>query len=339
VKSEVVAKVGPRGATVSLFRRLDSPHLYMRWYDMRRRNGRGDYVCKSLGHSDIDQAREEAESKVAALMLARRVRFPHKVTAEAKPPKSEGHVLDRCGTRGSTVSLVMRSSSPYLYLRWWDQEMRGGRGDYAWRSLRHSNVEQGRIQAERVSSFHMESRTHDNLVMADGFDWRRLFRSCQGKAKRRGIPFSLTLTDIDLIVLRAAGRCEVTNLPFSAKREKGESRRPWAPSIDRIDSAQGYTLENCRLVCVAVNYAMNQWGLDTLRRISECIVWGPQKPKPQSRKAQPRRKRKNPDRQPEQSSPEQHQKSLVATGTPPPRFERGLTVPKTAVTSGDEREI
>ena len=39
-------------------------------------------------------------------------------------------------------------------------------------------------------------------------------------------------------------------------------------SLDRIDSSKGYTVENCRLVCTAVNLAMNEWGEDVLERIA-----------------------------------------------------------------------
>jgi hypothetical protein len=46
------------------------------------------------------------------------------------------------------------------------------------------------------------------------------------------------------------GTCAVTGLPF----EFGTSRAyPFAPSIDRKDSALGYTKDNCRFVLFAVN--------------------------------------------------------------------------------------
>lgn len=37
-------------------------------------------------------------------------------------------------------------------------------------------------------------------------------------------------------------------------------RHPYEPSLDRKDSSQGYTVSNTRLVCVAVNFGLNQWG-------------------------------------------------------------------------------
>jgi hypothetical protein len=40
---------------------------------------------------------------------------------------------------------------------------------------------------------------------------------------------------------------------------------PYAPSLDRIDSARGYEIDNIRWVCVAVNFMMNQWGDEVFR--------------------------------------------------------------------------
>lgn len=37
-------------------------------------------------------------------------------------------------------------------------------------------------------------------------------------------------------------------------------KHPFAPSLDRISSRGGYTAGNVRLVCIAVNFGMGQWG-------------------------------------------------------------------------------
>jgi hypothetical protein len=44
-----------------------------------------------------------------------------------------------------------------------------------------------------------------------------------------------------------------------------KARRPFTPSLDGIDSAGGYTRNNARLVCQAINFALNADGEDTFR--------------------------------------------------------------------------
>jgi hypothetical protein len=92
---------------------------------------------------------------------------------------------------------------------------------------------------------------------------KRLITTARQNAKgRRQIPFSLTSEDAETLLEQARWRCSVTGATFSLEKING--KRPFAPSIDRIDSEKGYTLSNCRVVCVATNYAMNVWGDEVL---------------------------------------------------------------------------
>jgi hypothetical protein len=72
--------------------------------------------------------------------------------------------------------------------------------------------------------------------------------------------------------VRANGKCEVTRIPFSFLKMDGSRKRPWYPSIDRINSLQGYSFSNCRLVCIAVNLAMHQWGESVLHVIGDAMA-------------------------------------------------------------------
>lgn len=87
-------------------------------------------------------------------------------------------------------------------------------------------------------------------------------------SKPRGIPFTLTIDDIDALLARSEYRCELTNIPFDMS-PKGYRIRPWIPSIDRIDSTLGYDFANCRVVVAAVNIALNQFGDEMLIYIAE----------------------------------------------------------------------
>lgn len=87
-----------------------------------------------------------------------------------------------------------------------------------------------------------------------------LAREARKRSLRRSIDYTLTVPDLGLLAQRADGRCELTNLPFEFERHEGSLYRPFAPSLDRIDPACGYSFRNIRLVCVIVNAALNQWG-------------------------------------------------------------------------------
>lgn len=96
----------------------------------------------------------------------------------------------------------------------------------------------------------------------------RLLQHARIGAKSRGIPFGLSLCDLEEIWLRCEGYCEVSGLPFNLEFSEAHKRRPYAPSIDRVDCAKGYYKENCRLVCTSVNLAMNDFGEDILWEIA-----------------------------------------------------------------------
>ena len=100
---------------------------------------------------------------------------------------------------------------------------------------------------------------------------RAFFSRIRSGAKLRGLPFEMTITDVAAILRRSGGRCELSGIAFS--REVVSGRRPWDYSIDRIDSSRReYTPDNCRVVCYAVNVALNAWGDDVLLRIAENIM-------------------------------------------------------------------
>lgn len=103
-------------------------------------------------------------------------------------------------------------------------------------------------------------------------EYRNYLAACRNtrrKAPVRALSHDLTSEQIKLLWLRCSGKCEVSGIAFDVSCEDGRhKRRPWAPSLDRVDSAIGYTFSNVRVVCVAVNLAMNQWGVDVLYKIA-----------------------------------------------------------------------
>lgn len=98
-----------------------------------------------------------------------------------------------------------------------------------------------------------------------------LFKSIVKNAKARRLPVEITIDDLLSMWRATDGRCALCGIPFDFAR-RGRKRRPFAPSVDRIDCSRGYALDNCRLVCVAVNYAMSDWGEGVLRQIAHGLL-------------------------------------------------------------------
>lgn len=86
-----------------------------------------------------------------------------------------------------------------------------------------------------------------------------LIAECRRRCARRGVPFDLDVQQIQARI--DVGRCEVTGyaLDVSPLTERYQ-HRPNSPSLDRINPKKGYVMSNVRVVCLAVNTALGNWG-------------------------------------------------------------------------------
>ena len=97
-----------------------------------------------------------------------------------------------------------------------------------------------------------------------------IYHSAKKNAKVRGIPFELSMEDFHKMVERCNNECEVTGIPFEFSTKisgrKKYTKRPYIPSIDRISSSDGYSKDNCRIVCCFVNLALGMFGREVFDR-------------------------------------------------------------------------
>jgi len=103
-------------------------------------------------------------------------------------------------------------------------------------------------------------------------EYVQLLANTRKNAARRGIEFSLTEEQFLRMVQQQDGICAVTGMEFDFRPAMGGKKRPFYPSIDRKDSAHGYTAKNVRLVVTIANYAMNEWGHMPLIEMVDSII-------------------------------------------------------------------
>ncbi|PPQ38441.1 hypothetical protein CH337_17145 [Rhodoblastus acidophilus] len=97
-------------------------------------------------------------------------------------------------------------------------------------------------------------------------------KGAKSRAREKKRPFDLTLNWARVELEAQCYKCAVSGIPFYfTKGEQRDRRNPFAPSIDRIDCAGGYTKDNCRIVIYAVNVMLSDWGDDVFYRIVEQV--------------------------------------------------------------------
>jgi hypothetical protein len=82
----------------------------------------------------------------------------------------------------------------------------------------------------------------------------------------------LNASALRALMLRCDGRCEISSIPFSLERVGQSKTPPFGMSLDRKDSSIGYTMDNCRIVCLSVNLAMREWGESVMVKIGKAML-------------------------------------------------------------------
>lgn len=128
------------------------------------------------------------------------------------------------------------------------------------------------------------------LPPKNGKDWlevafRVILANSKGRAKKIGLEHTVTMADLKQLAADSRYCCAVTGLMFSNEKQGKSKTRPFFPSLDRKDSSKGYTPDNCRLVSVVANYAMNAWGEEMLTTIAVAHLKEKQKSLRRSKKA------------------------------------------------------
>lgn len=87
----------------------------------------------------------------------------------------------------------------------------------------------------------------------------RILARVRARAKNRGLAVTIT----SKWIRARMQRCELTGIAF----HQGPGRAATSLSVDRTDSSKGYTPENCKVICWALNAAFGDWGLEEFKKI------------------------------------------------------------------------
>lgn len=168
------------------------------------------------------------------------------------------------------IKLIKIAASDKWYATW------AVKGRSFRQSMRTADLREARAKAEALRFTMIEdagAAPHRDRLQSRRFARALLARlhriARNGNARRQ-----VTLTEDQLLRVLAAskGCCQVSGIPFTFNNTSGCPRNPWAPSLDRIDSTKPYRAGNVRVVCVAANTAMSDWGAGVLVKLAHAVA-------------------------------------------------------------------
>ena len=103
--------------------------------------------------------------------------------------------------------------------------------------------------------------------------WARdLVHSARARNNARESRVDFSMDDLIFAWEACRGCCAVSGLSFNLLIVgDGQAKRPFAPSLDRIDRHKPYQRDNVRLVVSIANFAMNAWGAEPLLQLATAV--------------------------------------------------------------------
>lgn len=99
---------------------------------------------------------------------------------------------------------------------------------------------------------------------------KRLIVTSKQSARTKG--FQHNLSEANLNIQLATGKCQVTGLPVTSNIGSGQRRGAYSPSLDRIDNAVGYIDSNVRIVSWQYNLAKGKFSDRDLNNLAIAIT-------------------------------------------------------------------
>ena len=184
--------------------------------------------------------------------------------------------------RGVHRCSVFRNGAWRLYIR----DGRGRGSETVWSTSAATRAEVDAIERlecppERIVKLIEDAKSRRQSAATGRLEeiCEALWMSAKRRAKQGNIQFTITKQDVAEILKRQKYTCAISGIRFKTETKSTSYRSPFRPSIDRIRPCDGYVLANVRLVLVAVNVALSDFGDDTFYRIVDAVAeqrgWSP----------------------------------------------------------------
>lgn len=188
--------------------------------------------------------------------------FKQKQRKKQKPPKIENLRFE--GAHKFTKTLLDGTKVTYIYAWRGGPRLKGETAEELKKSF--NSVVRTRIRKARNRKPKSRPTTFEASC-------RVLASNIRSRAIKVGVPFYLPWQDIYEMGEKQNWRCAVCGLLFDPAFNADQyAYNPMGISVDRIDSNLGYEPRNVRLVLIAVNYALNEWGDDLYLKIARSAV-------------------------------------------------------------------
>jgi len=92
---------------------------------------------------------------------------------------------------------------------------------------------------------------------------KSLYNRLKSSAKKRNIPFTLTLTELNNLTFPIS--CPILNIPLNSNNKQSDN----SYSVDRIDSDKGYEIDNIIVVSWKANRLKNNATKEEMEKIAE----------------------------------------------------------------------
>lgn len=93
----------------------------------------------------------------------------------------------------------------------------------------------------------------------------KFYKSYKGGAKKRRLEFNLSIKDFEILIFKNCHYCGTKPLTSKMKRSKTEYYTLIRNGIDRTDSKEGYSIDNCVPCCPQCNYAKSDLSLEKFK--------------------------------------------------------------------------